>query len=608
DVTEKLNAEREIELSEKRFRSLIQDGSDLIAILDEQANYTYVSPTSEAVLGIKAEDFIGTNVIEYIHPDYQKIVQESLVALELEHRIELSPFKFKDSVGNWRWIETKVTNMLNNAAVKGYVANSRDVTEKIEKQKELKESLERYSIVSKATSDTIWDLDLETNTLQYNNNLFSMFGYNKTKIGNIEHWWHKKIHPDDLKIVQKAITDVVKTGKERFNIEYRVKAADGTYKHVFNRAFVIKDENGKATRMIGAMQDVSQGVEEEERLKLLESVITNTAESVVITEAVPEELPGRKILYVNEAFSKQTGYEKSEVIGKTLSFLNGPETDQNTRKKLRASMENYETTEVDFINYKKNGEKFWNTISMVPVSNKEGKYTHWVAIGRDTTDQKQYEDEIKKSLLEKNTLLAEIHHRVKNNLAVVSGLMQLQAFETENEDLQAKLYDSVVRIRTMATVHELLYQSGSFSQLEFSDTLKKLVQNVSDTLQSANEIKVDIDCDPVILNINQAIPASLIVNEVITNAYKHAFKGCEKGEIKFKLSETNNQIHIEIKDNGVGLPDDFIQNNSTLGFHLIQILCQQINGEYSFNNSEKATTFLLEFSKTEIGVGGIPNN
>ncbi|MEX2456222.1 MAG: sensor histidine kinase, partial [Balneolaceae bacterium] len=205
--------------------------------------------------------------------------------------------------------------------------------------------------------------------------------------------------------------------------------------------------------------------------------------------------------------------------------------------------------------------------------------------------------------------LAEIHHRVKNNLAVVSGMMLLQAFDTENESLQAKLYDSVSRIKTMAIVHELLYQSDSFSQLEFSETLRRLVENVSETLETKAKVKLEINCDLVKLNINQAIPASLIVNEVLTNAYKHAFKDKNRGKIEFNLIEENEKIDITIKDNGVGFTEDTNQKNS-LGLHLIQVLNDQIEGTYTYEKGDKGTIFTLSFNKkgSKKGIGNAGMN
>lgn len=730
DSEEKERAEKELLNSEKRFKALVQEGADLIGILDESLRFKYVSPS----VGKYFNEYMGVKAIDLVHPDDRERISHMLEQLTIEKRIVLEPYRLQDHKGNYFWVETIITDMLDEPAVAGYVANSRnvtqqikreeklrelslvaakttdaviitdceglitwvnyafieltgykfsevigkkpgdflqgtetdpatvkevseaihkqesiettilnytkdgeaywlnmsidpifndadecthfiaierDVTEKIKKEKELQVSLERYDIVNKATSDTIWDLDIKTDRMLYNSNIHNMFGYSKKEVEQVGTWWRDKIHPDDIHVVDDALSNVLKNGADRFQMEYRFKAADGTYKYVFDRAFVIKDDDGNPVRMIGAMQDVTQARKEEERLKLLESVITNTSESVVILNAEIGK-HGREIIFANKAFTELTGYTPEEVIGETLHFLNGPETDDRVRAKLRRSMDTFQPIEVEFINYKKNGEKFWVNTSMVPVQNKKGEYTHWVAIGRDISEQKQNEEAIKASLSEKETLLAEIHHRVKNNLAVVSGMMQLQAFESDNEDLQNKIYDSVVRIKTMATVHELLYQSNSFSQLEFSDTLKKLAENISQTLQTGSEINLNIDCAPIKLNINQAIPASLIVNEVLTNAYKHAFKDGKEGNIQFNLTEVDDNITIEIKDDGSGFPETHVEESGSLGTHLIQVLTDQIDGTHMYKNREDrpGALFKLTFNRheTKKGIGNASMN
>jgi PAS domain S-box-containing protein len=580
--------------------------TDAVIITNADGLITWVNNGFKKLSGYQLKDIEGKKPGTFLQgPDTDpETVQKISVAVKNRESIETTILNYAKD-GTPYWLDMSIDPIFNDAGkCTHFIAIERDVTEKIEKEKKLQESLERYDIVNKATSDTIWDLDIETDQMLYNSNIYNMFGYDKKEVENVGTWWRHKIHPDDFEEVNDVLSDALKNQNDRFQMEYRFQAADGTYKYIFDRAFIIKNKNGSPVRMIGAMQDITQKREEEERLKLLESVITNTSESVVILNTESGKF-GREIIFVNQAFSKHTGYDKEEVIGKTLHFLNGPETDMEVRNKLRNAMDNFEPVEVQFINYKKNGEKFWINTSMVPVQNKEGEYTHWVAIGRDITAQKQNEKAIKASLSEKETLLAEIHHRVKNNLAVVSGMMQLQAYESDNEDLKAKLYDSVVRIKSMATVHELLYQSNSFSQLEFSETLKNLAENISETLQPNSNIRLHIECEPIKLNINQAIPVSLIVNEVITNAYKHAFSKTEAGEINFKLDEKEDLISIQITDNGNGFSDENALDKGSLGLHLIQALTNQIEGELSYQNREdaKGTLFSLQFHRQEMKKG-----
>ncbi len=610
NIDKRRRAEEALRLSEHRFKSLIQDGSDLISILDSEGNYIYASPNSERQtgLGASSEEFIGKNCFDFIHEEDQERIRETMKNLSAFETAEPDPYRLRVGDGPWRWLESIITNMTENPAIRGYIGNTRDVTERIKQQEVLRESVERFQILSKATSDTIWDFDLDKDIVLYNKNIHAMFGYRKQEVEKAGNWWREKIHAEDYPHVVKEIEDALSQKKDRFQMEYRFQCADGSYKYIYDRAFIVSGADQQPVRIIGAMQDVTRQKEEEQWLKLMESAVATTTESVVILEASPSDLPGRKVLYVNDAFTRMTGYNKREAVGKTPHFLTGPETDEEERKYLRRKMENWEICEAEFINYKKNGVPFWINVSMSPVKNADGDYSHWVCVGRDITERKSNEKELKESLKEKEVLLMEIHHRVKNNLAVVSGIMQLQAFDEENKGLQKKLYDSVVRIQTMGTIHELLYQSKNLSKVFIDETIKKLVINITQTFHINTSLKTTFELDEIELNINQAIPCSLIANEVITNVLKHAYEDQEKGNLYVSVYEEDKKIYLEIQDDGNELPPDFntSMTGSTLGLKLIETLSQQLHAEYNYCSLDSGTLFTLSFEKAEAkGIGNI---
>ncbi|NIT58015.1 MAG: PAS domain-containing protein, partial [Aliifodinibius sp.] len=214
----------------------------------------------------------------------------------------------------------------SNGHCDGFIGIQKDVTEQIKRQRELRKSVERYEIVSKATSDTIWDLDLESDTIEYNQNIYEMFGYEKKEVQDIADWWRNKLHPNDREDILDQLDEAIHNNTERLQLEYRFEAADGSYKYIYDRAFVVTDDDGNATRIIGAMQDITRQREERKWLQLFESAIASTKESVAIIEGQASNPPGREILYVNDAFSKMTGYSPENAKGKTLHMLNGPKT------------------------------------------------------------------------------------------------------------------------------------------------------------------------------------------------------------------------------------------------------------------------------------------
>lgn len=226
-----------------------------------------------------------------------------------------------------------------------------------------------------------------------------------------------------------------------------------------------------------------------------------------------------------------------------------------------------------------------------------------VFVASDITVQKESERKLSASLHEKNILLAEIHHRVKNNLAVISGLLQMQMWNMENENAKKALQQSQLRIQSIALVHEKLYQNETFADINISEFVKEIVDAVSQSFQKPEQhIKIHYFLDDIRMNINQAIPFSLLMNECIVNSYKHAFNGVESGNISIDLKNSNDLIYIKIADDGHGLPESFdFENEQTLGITLIRTLVSQLKGKACFSSEdERGTQFNLEISLEDI--------
>ena len=222
----------------------------------------------------------------------------------------------------------------------------------------------------------------------------------------------------------------------------------------------------------------------------------------------------------------------------------------------------------------------------------------------DFSEQIAYQEKLEEALREKNTLLQEIHHRVKNNLAVVTSMMELQALESDDKALLDALRTGQQRIQTIASIHNLLYQSNTLSHLDFGETVKKIATNLQNLYGGAGDISLDLRVEPVNMNVNQAIPCALIFNELLTNAYKHAFENQSGGKVAVSLSEENKQVYLSVKDNGVGIEDNTtVETASSLGFTMINNLKIQLDADLDIR-SDDGTVCKLSFKKSEVkGIG-----
>ncbi|MBI9098067.1 MAG: DUF3369 domain-containing protein [Spirochaetaceae bacterium] len=214
-------------------------------------------------------------------------------------------------------------------------------------------------------------------------------------------------------------------------------------------------------------------------------------------------------------------------------------------------------------------------------------------------EQQKTEKEIRKSLDEKLILVKEIHHRVKNNLQIISSLLHMQSSGIGDKKVLALLKESEDRVQSMSLVHEKLYQSDLMATIDFTEYISSLAERLVSSYSVSDTISLEVETVPLMLSINTAIPCGLIINEILTNSIKYAFPNLREGKIHITLKVEGEQIFLKISDNGVGLPDDFNMDKvKSLGMKLIHVLIDQIDGKISIIRN-KGTTYELSFSESE---------
>jgi PAS domain S-box-containing protein len=301
------------------------------------------------------------------------------------------------------------------------------------------------------------------------------------------------------------------------------------------------------------------------------------------------------LVRANTAAAKLTGYTKDEMLNKPLThFYNFTEMGEVYDQKRK----NDHWFEFSLIH--KNSRTIPVLFSEAELLDNNGTKVGSVAVASDITERKNAERQIRASLKEKEVMLAEIHHRVKNNLAVISGLLQLQSFNAKNTDVQDALTDSQVRIQSIALVHEMLYESESLAYIKYDKYINDLLQAISSMHMSEDKsIEITTNVQPIALSINQAIPFSLLITELIVNAYKHAFNGEKTGKIQLDVQMDGDIVNMVLKDDGHGVDINEFNNSDSLGATLIKTLSSQLKADFQIvdNSNVRGSKFQVRFER-----------
>jgi|AntRauTorcE11897_2_1112592.scaffolds.fasta_scaffold02097_4 PAS domain S-box-containing protein len=306
------------------------------------------------------------------------------------------------------------------------------------------------------------------------------------------------------------------------------------------------------------------------------------------------------IQMTNKTVQRKLGYNNGDLHN--FSVWNILEEDERDEVRKTIITNDLAINELETKLVSKEGHVLPVILSTSVLSDEVSDDVRLVFVASDISVQKESEQKISESLHEKNILLAEIHHRVKNNLAVISGLLQMQMWNVEDASAKKALQQSQLRIQSIALVHEKLYQNETFADINISDFARELVDAVSDSFkQPEQNVTLNYSMDNMKMNINQAVPLSLLLNECIVNCYKHAFAGRKEGKIDIVLDLNGDKVEIQVADNGHGLPDDFeFEIQQSLGVTLIRTLVSQLRGSARYESTGEGTRFILEFTLEEV--------
>ena len=464
-----------------------------------------------------------------------------------------------------------------------------------ERQTELEESLDRYADLYDFAPSAYLTLDEKGRIIEINQTGAELLTVDKKGSYEIPFIYFLS-HNDVTKFftAQQKVRHSNSRTTEEFSL--KVKNNEPVYVHA-----VITPVHNYVSKNINyrlSLVDITEKKEIERALIESEQRFRIMAESAPVMIWMSDT--NNNLLYANSSKLRFLGKSFNEIKDQGWLSLIHPHDKDKFFKIFSKALEEWKKFSIEMRIKDRNNEYSWIIREGVPYLLPDGKTSRLIGSEIDITDRKKTAILMEKSLREKEVLLKEIHHRVKNNLQIISSLLNLQLNFVINKEVSEVLKSSQARIRSMALIHEKIYKSSEFSTINFSEYVKELVSFLFKTYRrkSAN-IRLDMNLADINLDINISVSLGLIINELITNSLKHAFPDERKGEIKIFLSEKNNDLELIVSDNGVGVPNGLdIKKTNSLGLELVDTLIEQHNGELKFECNGK-TEFKILLHKNQ---------
>lgn len=555
----------------------------------------YVNPAFEKITGYSAVDVLGQSSWwlvnhyedkpEWIAGEPPKQLQEA-VQQQSHCRVVMQNYR---QDGTPFWNQLSVSPIYDSTGnLTHFLSIHHDITEIEETQCFLRLSQERLRYLVASNPAVIYSRQAsgEYNMTFMSENVFSLFGYKSDRFLTDPHFWKNHIHPEDAQGISLASENLLNQGYEVQ--EYRFCHANGRYIWVRDEQKLIRDEQDTPLEIIGYWADISDRKEAEAALKIAKDKLQAVWDAVPgFVSLISSDL---KYIGVNQQLANVFRLSPEEFIGQEIGFLGTSQGFIHFITEFFASDLQEATQEIT------SGVEPNQKTHLIVVK-KYQQATAAVLIGIDITERKQAENKIQASLQEKEVLLKEIHHRVKNNLQVISSLLKMQSRSLNDPKILEMFQESQSRIQSMALIHEKLYESEDLARINCAEYIHNLTSHLYRSYQvSPRNLQLDVKVDNISLSIDAALPCGLIINELVSNAIKYAFPDRRSGNIYIHLN-MDEQKHYTLKvgDNGIGLPENIDwQNTRSLGLRLVRTLSQQLGATVELDRSD-GTMFFLSF-------------
>jgi PAS domain S-box-containing protein len=579
-----------LRISEVKYRRLFETAQDGIMIVDTQTGRILdVNPSMATLLGLSQEGFLGMGIADF---EFLKTImsqQKRLSEAQKRKYVRYKDLPLATFDGRSIYVEF-VSNAYRVNDREVLQLNIREITDLVEAEHErdiFSAKLSHYL----ATSPTVtYSFVLKEGAAQWqwvSENIGTILGYSSEE-ALAPDWWFRNVHSADRASALGIISDLSRGEMASREYQFVKKNRSVVWLHDEMRFLPVK---GGVAEVVGTLTDISERKKAEEEIRLKSTALEAAANAVVITDREGV------IQWVNPAFGELTGYSSAEAVGhRPKDLVLSGKQDASFYRVLWDTILSGKVWSGQLVNRRKSGELYDEEMTITPVLDEGRRVMSFIAIKNDITARVQAQVRLEAALHEKSALLREVHHRVNNNMQVIISLLHISSQDIADPSLRGKLEEITHRMYAMALIHEQFYQANDMSHIDFAVFLHQIIDSAkSEYPESAKRATVSCESGQALLSLEQAIPAGLIVAELLTNACKFAYPdGREAGTIRITQSFVEGGVlEVEVRDDGVGLPPSVDPALvESMGMMLVRILSEQLEGSVTFRNEGGAVAVL----------------
>ena len=600
EIAERVRVEEALRESEEQFRDLYENAPNAYFSIGADGRIRRCNRQAGELLGCDVDELVGRPVLDLYAdtPHGRKEAAKVLERLQAGETVHDQELQMQKADGTLVWISLTV-NIVRDA--QGRVVESRSVVVDITERKQaeshrdaaleaLRKSREHLQLAISAARIAVWDWSLEENTTTWSENAEDVLGFQPGSFGSNHETYMEWVYPQDVKPIDERVARTLEEKQVEYRSEYRVIRPDGEMRWISAPGRVFYDSSGAPLRIRGIMMDITERKQIEQTLKESEARFRFVLESSrdILYKF---DLQTGTYDYISPAIEELCGISAKDYIEGGVALvasLTHPEDKTKLQKHIDYLLDKkIEDEMVLTLEYRFKHHRLgyrWYSDNRAVIYDENNAAVAIVGSSRDITERVRAEEQIKQALAEKTTLLQELYHRTKNNMQVIHSMLGLQSLYVQDEQFLTVLADVQDKIHAMSLVHQKLYESRDLSRINLKEYIDDQTAHLVQSYQvRPDKVSLDLHTDSVFVLIDTAVPCGLILSELISNAFKHAFPGDEKGCLSIRLRQAKDEtITLEVSDNGIGVPSDLLEKSDSLGLQtVVGIVEHQLQGEIS---------------------------